>query len=508
MSLSFSYKGIQIKSDSYIGIVTLTSIAKKLGVTLPTGATVIDSGAEWELTKDTIIRTTASKIKWNSGEYKGQTTESITKTVYFGNFQYNSKGVLEKTILYKLVSETSGINQYGEAYNQIDVGEKKDGADLDYTKLVLKGSYYPYIDIKSFNKSDASFAQIKQQYAIYLPEGWQQKPWGANILSDSSVSAYDKYYSALTSGNALTVSKQINWKELDISTATTDFYQALDWKSVNMSLLQKYQNSGINWSNVQYQEFSVAQYTQTNWSQVNISQLSDTNYDSIDWGRVAYKGANSVNYSQLDWSKVDFGDFSIATFKQVDWSQVKTSELTSEQYSEIKWGSVSFSGKTSINYSSLDWSQVITASGFNAAAYKSVNWGQVDFGDFKQQTFASTNWNQVNFKQLSTSQYQAINWNEINLGALTTKTYKAIDWKKVNVAAFDAESVATAKWGLMKGVSKPTVSAKPAEGNLSFLGVAAPTGYPAGVVGAAGQSNSNQLVGALTGTEQGQVLPV
>jgi len=121
----------------------------------------------------------------------------------------------------------------------------------------------------------------------------------------------------------------------------------------------------------------------------------------------------------------------------------------------------------------------------------------VDFGDFKQQTFATTNWNQVNFKQLSASQYQAINWNEINLGALSTKTYKSIDWKKVNVAAFDAESLSTAKWGLMKGVTKPTAAAKPAEADLSFLGVTDPSGASAALVGTAGQSSSNQVVAAL-----------
>ena len=93
---------------------------------------------------------------------------------------------------------------------------------------------------------------------------------------------------------------------------------------------------------------------------------------------------------------------------------------------------------------------------------------------------------------LSASQYQAINWNEINLGALSTKTYKAIDWKKVNVAAFDAESVATAKWSLMKGVTKPTAAAKPAEADLSFLGVTAASGSTGGLIGAAEQSSSSQ----------------
>ena len=103
---------------------------------------------------------------------------------------------------------------------------------------------------------------------------------------------------------------------------------------------------------------------------------------------------------------------------------------------------------------------------------------------------------------LSASQYQAINWNEINLGTLSTKTYKAIDWKKVNVAAFDAESISTAKWGLMKGVTKPTAAAKTAEADLSFLGVTAVSGDSSGLVGSAGQSKSNQLIGALTGSQQ------
>jgi len=387
------------------------------------------------------------------------------------------------------------------------------GSDGHYLQVIKNSVIQQLPEWSAFTESQKLEAGIKilnfekivfdDQISDYSTSGSSSKDATSNTAY-STGTAYDKYYSALTSGNASLVSKKINWKELDISTATSDFYQALDWKSVNMSLLQKFQSSGINWGKVQYQEFSVAQYTQTNWSLVNISQLSDTNYDSIDWGRVAYKGTKSINYSQLSWSKVDFGDFSVATFKQVDWSQVKTSDLTSEQYSEIKWGSVSFSGKTSINYSSLDWSQVITASGFNAAAYKSVNWAQVDFADFKQQTFATTNWNQVNFKQLSASQYQAINWNEINLGALSTKTYKSIDWKKVNVAAFDAESISTAKWSLMKGVTKPTAAAKPAEADFSFLGATTATGSSAALMGAGVQIDSSQVLIALKGDPQSQ----
>jgi len=103
---------------------------------------------------------------------------------------------------------------------------------------------------------------------------------------------------------------------------------------------------------------------------------------------------------------------------------------------------------------------------------------------------------------LSASQYQAINWNEINLGTLSTKTYKAIDWKKVNVAAFDSESIATAKWGLMKGVGKPISAAKPAASDLSLLGVTAASGISAALAAEAGQSTNSQLLGTLTGKQQ------
>jgi len=71
------------------------------------------------------------------------------------------------------------------------------------------------------------------------------------------------------------------------------------------------------------------------------------------------------------------------------------------------------------------------------------------------------------------------------------------------VDAFDSESLSTAKWALMKGVTKPVTAAKPSEADLSFLGVtAASGGAPSALVGEAGQSKSNQLVVALTGSQQ------
>jgi len=51
-------------------------------------------------------------------------------------------------------------------------------------------------------------------------------------------------------------------------------------------------------------------------------------------------------------------------------------------------------------------------------------------------------------------------------------------------------------------------AAKPAEVALSFLGVSAPAANTGGLIGVDGQTSANQLVGALTGTKQGQVLPV
>jgi len=46
-----------------------------------------------------------------------------------------------------------------------------------------------------------------------------------------------------------------------------------------------------------------------------------------------------------------------------------------------------------------------------------------------------------------------------------------------------------------------STSAKPAEGDLSFLGVPAPAANTAEVIEAAGQSKSNQLVAALKGSQ-------
>jgi len=356
----------------------------------------------------------------------------------------------------------------------------------------------------------------------------------------------------------------IQWDKFNFETSGTAIYTEIDWGKINMINLQKFGGTAINWGKIEFSEFTFKQYKETNWTQVSFSSFTSEQYKTINWSKVNFKGITAETYSQIDfsevitskgfsaatyksvdWSKVDYGDFKAETYQKTDWSKVTFNKLSSSSYSAMDWSQVvtstgfkaatykavnwglvdfgdykaetyqktdwskvNFKQFSASSYSSLDWSQVITASGFNATAYKSVNWGQVDFGDFKQQTFATTNWNQVNFKQLSTSQYQAINWNEINLGTLSTKTYKAIDWKKVNVAAFDSESIANAKWGLMKGVSKPTVSAKPSEVALSFLGVSAAAGATAGLVGAAGQSSSNQLIGALTGTKQGQALPV
>jgi len=508
----------KIKLNNSITIVTDTVLTfddinqwSKSDKTIPKPPEVIkDLKGKYEFGHNGITMT-----QYSHAYYNGEDQYSLTKYSIVGSFEYDKNGYyksgkVEKWSVQDIFSSNPTFDSEltSAFYQNSEGGLKISGKQLLFagTDKKLTPFYLP----KELTHADGVDDNYGEWVGFYKLNNisWYKTPFEGDYIKDT-FSLYNQYYSALTSGNAALTSKDINWKTFsDFSSADSSFYSALEWSSVNISNLQKFQGSAIDWNKVQYSEFSSKQYKQINWSQVPISSFTSDQYQAIDWGQVSYRGSKSISYSQVSWSKVDFGDFSIKTFKQVDWSQVKTSDLTSEQYAEIKWGSVSFSGKTSINYSSLDWSQVITASGFNAAAYKSVNWGQVDFGDFKQQTFAITNWNQVNFKQLSVSQYQAINWNEINLGALSTKTYQAIDWKKVNVAAFDSDSISTAKWGLMKGVTKPTAAAKPAEADLSFLGVTAPAGTTAGLVGAAGQSSSNQLIGALTGTKQGQVLPV
>ena len=304
--------------------------------------------------------------------------------------------------------------------------------------------------------------------------------------------------------------KEINWSKANLEDFTNESYKAIDWKLVPVSKISSPSTASLNWSKILVEpSFQKASYSKVKWEDVDFSVFGNKAYIETEWSKVNFKKLDIDDYVALDWAMLmSSSKFLPKHYKLIDWGKVDFGDYKPETYQKTDWSKVNFKQFSASSYSSLDWSQVISASGFNAAAYKSVNWGKVDFGDFTQQTFASTNWNQVNFKQLSTSQYQAINWNEINLGALSTKTYKAIDWKKVNVAAFDAESISNAKWSLMKGVSKPTVSAKPAEVDLSFLGVTAPASSTGGLIGADGQSKSNQLIGALTGTKQGQVLPV
>jgi len=324
---------------------------------------------------------------------------------------------------------------------------------------------------------------------------WQKvKIGGADGASTESLSTTDLFQYNAANGKAVVDYKKTNLNQFKFGEFSESSYEAINWSKVNFKGITAETYSQMDFSEVITSKgFSAATYKSVDWSKVDYGDFKAETYQKTDWSKVSFGKLSSSSYSAMDWSQVVTSTgFKAATYKAVNWGLVDFGDYKAETYQKTDWSKVNFKQFSASSYSSLDWSKVVTASGFNAAAYKSVNWGQVDFGDFKQQTFATTNWNQVNFKQLSASQYQAINWNEINLGALSTKTYKAIDWKKVNVAAFDAESVATAKWSLMKGVTKPTAAAKPAEADLSFLGVTAASGSTGGLIGAAEQSSSSQ----------------
>jgi len=360
---------------------------------------------------------------------------------------------------------------------------------------------WKYVKASSF--SDKTYSQLKWssvKVGNFSAESkktldWQKvKIGGTDGASTESLSTTDLFQYNAANGKAVVDYKKTNLNQFKFGEFSETSYEAINWSKVNFKGITAETYSQMDFSEVITSKgFSAATYKSVDWSKVDYGYFKAETYQKTDWSKVSFGKLSSSSYSAMDWSQVVTSTgFKAATYKAVNWGLVDFGDYKAETYQKTDWSKVNFKQFSASSYSSLDWSKVVTASGFNAAAYKSVNWGQVDFGDFKQQTFATTNWNQVNFKQLSASQYQAINWNEINLGALSTKTYKAIDWKKVNVAAFDAESVATAKWSLMKGVTKPTAAAKPAEADLSFLGVTAASGSTGGLIGAAEQSSSSQ----------------
>jgi len=478
--------------------------------------------------------------KINLGAASSEEKKSIDwKSVSKLDGSYNSS--LSATDLYQInvASSLSGSYTSSTNWSQIKVGEfsKDTYAKTDWSQVKIGDIKQE--DIKNVNWSSVAVNSIlKEEFkkldwssvktSTFSAETYSQLDWsivkvgafsqeskktldwqkvkigGADGASTESLSTTDLFQYNAANGKAVVDYKKTNFNEFKFAEFSETSYEAINWSKVNFKSITAETYSQMDFSEVITSKgFSAATYKSVDWSKVDYGDFKAETYQKTDWSKVTFGKLSSSSYSAMDWSQVVTSTgFKAATYKAVNWGLVDFGDYKAETYQKTDWSKVNFKQFTASSYSSIDWSQVITATGFNATAYKSVNWGQVDFGDFKQQTFATTNWNQVNFKQLSTSQYQAINWNEINLGALSTKTYKAIDWKKVNVAAFDAESLSTAKWGLMKGVTKPIAAAKPAESDLSFLGVAAPTGSSAGLVGAAGQSSSNQVVAALTAAQK------
>ena len=346
-----------------------------LASTIPSDTTVSEF-LEWELGTEAISQTFYLGV---------DKTKSPTKIVYMGDFSYSEDGGFEggKINASQMIaingSTNTSISYYAKYQDPIKVSANSFyGPGQDELAEVQVTPVSGFLD--SFSK--------------YFPKGWQENPFGLNVINDpseklgsqtpitTSSSSYDKYYSDLTSGNASLTSKKINWKTFsDFSSADSSFYSALEWGSVNINKLQKFQGSSIDWTQVQYSEFSTKQYKQTNWSQVSISSFTSEQYQAIDWGRVNYRGAKSISYSQVSWSEVDFGDFSVKTFKKVDWSKVQTADLTTEQYSDINWSQVKFKGSKAPTLSDLDLSLVIGSSSFSKKTAKQIDWSTVSTDD-------------------------------------------------------------------------------------------------------------------------------
>jgi len=242
----------------------------------------------------------------------------------------------------------------------------------------------------------------------------------------------------------------------------------------------------LDFNLVKWKSLSTDQYEQINWGFVPLDKLSATSYASIHWDKLLSSAGNAkeLNYKTTKWNLVDF------------------SQLTNKAYANIAWNKVNLKSFSASTYQSLDWAQIIGNPLYGTSSYRSTRWKYVDFKKFDTQTYSATDWNQVGFKQLTSSQYQSINWNKINLGALADKTYKAINWKHVNVAGFDSTSLANAKWNLMKGVTKPSVTAKVEDVQLSFLGLGPqPTGSLS-ISNTTPQPTSSQLLSVPLGSEQ------
>jgi len=370
MSYYAVYKTQKYESDKkYIvenqegGVQKLTEYDQYQGK--PTGGWSV---MEYEFSKEAIVVTF----------YLGaDAKKNPTRFTYLGEFKYNDAGALNsaKLSFYAFQSYASSLYAY------------KINNSMTFSSLSSLDDY-----IKNITSSDGSLTDTNK-FAKYFKENWYANPFGQDLLPNSNnntgvstatqiASAYDKYYSALTSGDAALTSKTINWKTFsDFSSVDSSFYSALEWGSVNISNLQKFQSSAIDWNQVQYSEFSSTQYKQTNWSQVSVSSFTSVQYQAIDWGQVNYRGSKSISYSEVSWSQVDFGDFSIQTFKKVDWSQVKTADLTEQQYSEINWGQVSFKGSKAPSLSNLDLSLVVGSSTFSQKAAKQIDWTQVSADD-------------------------------------------------------------------------------------------------------------------------------
>ena len=198
-----------------------------LASTIPSDTTVSEF-LEWEL------GTKAISYAFYLG---ADTDKSPTKVVYLGDFLYGEDGGFEggKITSSQMIAGSNSVSFYAKYQDPIKVSANSFyGPGQDELEKMYVAPTSGFLD----------------PFSKYFPEGWQENPFGLNLIDepseksgiqktiDSSLSSYDKYYSELTSNNAALISKtskKINWKTFsDFSSADSSFYSALDWKSVNI----------------------------------------------------------------------------------------------------------------------------------------------------------------------------------------------------------------------------------------------------------------------------------
>jgi len=395
---------------------------------------------------------------------------SLTKYAIKGDFKYDKKGYYksgsaEKWSAQDLVTPDQDFKKDIKSWFYI---KDEPIGSLTGLQLVLSGTDIKYSPISPPWKQLNGIDQISNEYGewakFYKQDNspWYLDPFSGDYITSgnsSAGSAYEQYYTDLTSGDAALTSKKMKWDKLtDFASVGADFYNAVKWDYVNISKLQKYQSKdAIDWTLVAFDEFEANQYKQTNWSQVSVSSFTSFEYTEIDWGQVSYSGKKSITKaSGLDWTQVNFNQIfaSPKAYKKISWSEVSFSSFSSADYQDIQWDKVAFKGKKSVSYSALDWSK-INFNQFEKKNYKQVNWKEAQTTQLTDSQYSAINWSLVALKGKKSANYSKLNWSKvINNDSFSAKAAKKVDWNQISASSLDSTALSKLQDDAFSGKNK------------------------------------------------------